>query len=152
MLHYKDNVIATAMDKNISTHSPITSVQEAGIHCSDACLNAAFCVQCQRWTSIQKFFLNSGLLDDNFFNRREFRSDRMCRAVCFLCFNLNLIVSKADILNYVWQEPKHRKVSISNVNVLIYDLRILFERQNVEIVNIRGLGYRLERKSEVFNR
>lgn len=152
MLHYKDNVIAMAADKYISTPSPSASVPETSVHCSDGCLNAAFCVQCQRWTSIQKKFLTLGLLDDRFFDRREFRSDRMCRAVCFLCSNLNVIVSKTDILNYVWQEPKYKKVSASNVNVLIFDLRILFERQNVEIVNIRGLGYRLERKSGSFIR
>ncbi|WP_420939896.1 winged helix-turn-helix domain-containing protein [Aeromonas veronii] len=56
--------------------------------------------------------------------------------------NFNLTVSKADIFNYVW--PDGRCVSPGSVSVMVYDLRILLSDQNIDIVNVRGVGYRLE--------
>ncbi len=142
MLSYKDNQIFL-VDKIHTLKQAHPSLGHETIpHQLNNCLHAAFCVQCPHLLLLQKQFINLGLLDDKFFERREFRFERICRAVCFLCSNFNVMVSRNDILSYVWQESK--VVSISNVNVLIYDLRILFRGQDIDIVNIRGQGYRLE--------
>lgn len=143
VLHFKDNTIFVVDGRRTSNQTLPSLGYELIPHQPDSCLHAAFCVQCPHWLLLQKRFINLGLLDDVFFQRREFRFERICRAVCFFCSNFNVTVSKNDILRYVWQESK--PVSMSNVNVLIYDLRMLFRGQNIDIVNIRGQGYRLEK-------
>ncbi|MFM5184381.1 helix-turn-helix domain-containing protein [Aeromonas veronii] len=144
MLHYKDNTAFAVDERHFSNQTHPALAHETIPHQLDNCLHTAFCVHCPHWLLLQKRFINLGLFDDKFFERREFRFERICRAVCFFCSNFNVTVSKDCILSYVWQESK--AVSMSNVNVLIYDLRLLFIRQNVEIINIRGQGYRLEAK------
>lgn len=122
---------------------------EVARHKLDNCLQAAFCVQCSHWFLMRDKFVRLGLLDSEFFNHREFRLDRMSRAICFLLSNFNKVVSRSEILHYVWQASE--TMTVGNVNVLIYELRLLLINQDVEIVSIRGLGYRLERKKKKNN-
>ncbi len=123
-------------------------VSSATRSCFKDCLCSAFCTQCVHWVSVRHKMISSGLFDADFFERRDFRSDRTHRAICFFCSNFDLVVSKEEIFDYVWHDAKC--TSRSNVSVLIYDLRILLAKQNVEIINVRGIGYRMRGRIKRF--
>lgn len=112
------------------------------VHHMDDCLNVAFCMQCSHWRELKRRLVNQGYCTEDLFERKEFRSNKVHRALCLFFSNFNLTVSKADIFNYVW--PDGRCVSPGSVSVMVYDLRILLSDQNIDIVNVRGVGYRLE--------
>lgn len=118
------------------------STEREIVHHMDDCLNVAFCMQCSHWGELKRRLVNQGYCTEDLFERKEFRSNKVHRALCLFCSNFNLTVSKADIFNYVW--PDGRCVSPGSVSVMVYDLRILLSDQNIDIVNVRGVGYRLE--------
>lgn len=149
MLTNKNNL--NDMEDNYQVHHEVQPLQisSAMKSCFKDCLCSAFCTQCVHWMSVRHKMISSGLFDVDFFERREFRSDRTHRAICFFCSNFDSVVSKEEIFNYVWHDAKC--TSRSNVSVLIYDLRLLLAKQKVEIINVRGVGYIMGRRIRRFS-
>lgn len=126
----------------IAVHMKSSEQEQEIVHHMEDCLRVAFCMQCSHWSELRRRWIKQGYFTESLFERKEFRSNKVHRALCLFCSNFNLTVSKADIFNYVW--PDGRSVSPGSVSVMVYDLRILLSGQNVDIVNVRGVGYRLE--------
>ncbi|WP_429057093.1 winged helix-turn-helix domain-containing protein [Aeromonas veronii] len=138
MLNYRDSVEIDS--HHIAVHVEIS--EQKLRHDMDDCLRCSFCMQCPHWGEIKQQWVERGYFTETLFERKEFHSNKVHRALCLFCSNFNVTISKKDIFSYVWHNSRCQ--SPNSVSVMVYDLRILLRGQNVDIVNVRGIGYRLE--------
>lgn len=138
MLTCRDKVEIDSL--SIAVHVE-TSVRKLPYY-MDNCSKSAFCMQCTHWRESKQRWIRKGYFTESFFERKEFRSNKLHRMLCLFCSNFNVTISQKDIFSYVWYNTRCR--SPSSVSVMIYDLRILLSEQNIDVVNVRGVGYRVE--------
>lgn len=67
------------------------------------------------------------------------------RLLCALTRQVDVILAKEYLIEYVWPEST---IVRNNLNVAIYDLRIMLRNSPLRIENIRNKGYRLTLNEE----
>ncbi|TFH89439.1 CadC family transcriptional regulator [Vibrio ouci] len=65
-------------------------------------------------------------------------SQNAVRALCYLCQNMDTLVSKSDLEDFIWQGGG---VSMSSLPVLIHEVRSLLKATSFEVVTIRNRGF-----------